>query len=301
MWLLEHWEQKDLDLWADGERARPLPEGVVLGHQGYRDADVRRLITENPSLRFHDYFTVWTYPDSTWINQGNVFFDYFYSLLSRHGLLWFDQTTGYPGIATYKDRMLARLDPTIPESQPASIAAVMLSASRGQGIFLDQYYPDGLDQWMAHDFGGKFLVGRLASISVEEHTHAMRNLVGYLAAKASVLTGGGSLHDQPGYGIAARYFEGTGTFAAHPWDVVLPAWKEESSNVLSVLAEDEPHVTRALDEWASWGGWLAFTTQVGGEQGEMIVRSAYDRARARREGATPPVPPSPTDTGSIAP
>jgi hypothetical protein len=277
---MEHWEKTDLDLWADGHRTVPLPDAVVLGHQEYRRPDVERLIAENPDLRFFDYFTVWTYPDTTWINQGNTFFDYLYALLSQHGLLWIDPKTGFPGLATFKNRVLVRLSDSVKASAPDVLAQEIILASRGQGFYLDQYYPDGLDDWMAVSAGGAFDVQRLYPDQVECHCRTMKALANELSASSQLLTGGTSLHAAPGYGIAARYFEGTGTFVAHPWDTVLPLWKENSSNVLSVLAEDAPQVDRALQEWGAWGGWLAFTTQTEGAQGEAVVSQAYGRARA---------------------
>jgi hypothetical protein len=302
MWLLESWEKVDLDRWADGRRAEPLPDGVILGHQGYRDDDVRRLMAENPALRFHDYFTVWTYPDGSWVGQGNAFFDYMQALLSQYGLLWFDGQTGYPGIATFKDRVLVRLDDRIAASAPSEIARVILATARGGGIFLDQYYPDGLDQWMAKDFGGNFLVERLNPDHTAHHTKTLKALAVAISAGGPLLTGGTSTHAEPGYGVASRYFEGVGTFGSHPWDDTLPLWKEESSNVLSVLAEDEPQVTRALDEWKAWGSWLAFTTQLEGEAAEHAVRAAYERARQHRAGTTtPPSPGGPSTAPDMTP
>lgn len=289
---MEHWEEADLDEWADGRRTIPLPDGVVLGHQEYRAADVLRLVTENPALRFCDYFTVWTYPPSDWVNKGNSFFDAM-AEIQGSGIAWFDTKTSYPGISIYKGRMLARLDDVRKPSAPAHVAEVILSArgpewaalERGRGnIYLDQFYPDGLDDWMAQTYEGSFSVERLDPAQEDRHVRAMRRLIDELAGPRQILTGGSLWHVEPSFGKASRYYEGTGTFpTAADWDKVLAGWKSNSGNVLSVLAESPENVDRAINEWLDWGGWLAFTTQLEGDAAKAATDAAYSLAWSSRD------------------
>lgn len=291
MWLLESWEIPDFDQWADGQRAAPLPEGVIFGHQEHRPEQVQRLLDENPSLRFLDYFNPWTYPESEWVNRGNTWFDYMNSLLSRFGLLWIDPQTKVQAITPPPDRdVLVRFDQKVKACAPDLLARYAIDARElvatrpNRSFYLDQFFPDGLEQWMADSLGGHFSAERCYPYQAD-HCAVLRGLVKELAGAGPVLTGGSGYHQDPGTGLASRYFEGTGDFAANPWDKVLPAWKLNPGNVLSVLAESTSNVQRAIAEWRAWGGWLAFTTQVSGDAGTAFVRDAYQMAAAAREDA----------------
>ena len=127
----------DLDEWAEGRRTAPLPEGLVLGHQGYRDDDVRRLQDQNPQLKAFEYYNVCTYPPPEWVNNGNAYFDYMQTQLAK-GYLWIDPTTNFSGIMA-SGRVVIRW-----ASNAQEAAEVMVNAARARhGVFLDAYYPTG--------------------------------------------------------------------------------------------------------------------------------------------------------------
>ena len=136
---------------------------------------------------------------------------------------------------------------------------------------------------MFNGFDGQFSVDRLDPAQIEEHRATLVALPDWLSKLGVVVTNGSIGHTHPTHGQAGRYFEGTANFSGRDFDAVVPQWKGNAGNVLSVFADNADAVERALNEWLRWGGWLAFTTQAGEPEGSQAVRAAYTKARELRQ------------------
>jgi len=256
MYLLAHWEKPSVFTLSDCD-------GAVIGHHGWRDADIRRYVLSRPDWLLFDYFNVWQMPLLKWLDGTNPWFEFLGNGEGRHP--YYMTPDGRPVCERWKGRPLvpwANIDPQ--KAADCVIDAKERRNPRGHGgILLDCWFPR-LEAWMSPD---------ILTIPPDVEAQHAANAFAFLrlleAAAVPVLTNG-----DRNSGRQPVYLEDTGQRI--PWDEALAVWRGLST--LSVNADVPYNVALALQAWGT-GKWLAFTDGDGtAAPGAYAQALAYRRA-----------------------